>query len=467
MLGQLGVSAPAMEGPVQDAAGMAVSAAAPLGGVAAPGLPPPTPLGLHSMNLAVHADGAAGPEVQLQSIELVQYVQHAETLHCSKACRCLCNFALKERETYENVIAIRDRFKSMVDPSPRPPVPAPAAAAADVPAADGAAAPHASSSSAAARAAAAAAVPHRRVALHRKAAGTQTIVGAAASSRSASSSSSSSSFSSYSSSSASSPPPPPYAALPETTTPTAATAAAAAAQPPPDLTPSQPPTTNESLPSFSALAGRNAQDMYDQWCVDAGAYLSSPPFSLCRNAMFYMTGRSRNFYYYERKDGKGMRIDEIMPRGSRRGATMGKTPQQLQAEALTALEILGLKKLRDCCIEATAEQWNAQKARDKAVVAAAKKATEDAAAAEAGGNSRAAVFAKRVVGLRDEDFTWEDMVDGLKRGGAWCEHAKTVVAAAEKKAKQAKAKKKKKGRQNRAKKAAKKRKTGTQNKKKK
>ena len=103
------------------------------------------------MNLAVHADGAAGPEVQLQSIELVQYVQHAETLHCSKACRCLCNFALKERETYENVIAIRDRFKSMVDPSPRPPVPAPAAAAADVPAADGAAAPHASSSSAAAR----------------------------------------------------------------------------------------------------------------------------------------------------------------------------------------------------------------------------------------------------------------------------------------------------------------------------
>ena len=347
MLGQLGVSAPAMEGLVQDAAGMAVSAAAPLGVVAAPGLSPPTPLGLHSMNLAVHADGAAGPEVQLQSIELVQYVQHAETLHCSKACRCLCNFALKERETYENVIAIRDRFKSMVDPSPRPPVPAPAAAAADVPAADGAAAPHASSSSAAARAAAAAAVPHRRVALHRKAAGTQTIVGAAASSRSASSSSSSSSFSSYSSSSASSPPPPPYAALPETTTTTAATAAAAAAQPPPDLTPSQPPTTNESLPSFSALAGRNAQDMYDQWCVDAGAYLSSPPFSLCRNAMFYMTGRSRNFYYYERKDGKGMRIDEIMPRGSRRGATMGKTPQQLQAEALTARENRGLRPLAE------------------------------------------------------------------------------------------------------------------------
>ena len=61
---------------------------------------------------------------------------------------------------------------------------------------------------------------------------------------------------------------------------------------------------------------------------------------------------------------------------------------------------------------------SAQKARDKAVVAAAKKATEDAAAAEAGGKSRAAVFAKRVLGLREEDFTWEDMRDGLKRGGA-------------------------------------------------
>jgi len=90
----------------------------------------------------------------------------------------------------------------------------------------------------------------------------------------------------------------------------------------------------------------------------------------------------------------------------------------------------GLKRLQDCCIEATPAQWTAQKGRDKAVVAAAKKAKEDAAAAEAGGTRRAGVLAQRVLGLREEDFSWEDMRDGLKRGGAWCKHAKTVVATA-------------------------------------
>ena len=69
-----------------------------------------------------------------------------------------------------------------------------------------------------------------------------------------------------------------------------------------------------------------------------------------------------------------------------------------------------------------------------------------------------------MLGLREEDFTWEDMRDGLKRGGAWCKHAKTVVATAEENAKQAKAKKKKKEKHKGAKKAAKKRKTETQKK---